>query len=144
MPALHKFAAERTPQSFEAAQIAYRSVCEGWAVWGRQCYELLRAGDVDMDEVAFTNALPWRTASQSAFGKSIARRAAELYARPVVDELQPRIIVAVGKKAADILEYAGLMSPSVVVWSRAQALQPHVVAEREAATRKFTNLLRAE
>ena len=143
MPALHRFAVERTPESFVAAQQAYRSVCEGWAVWGRQCYELLRAGGIGMDEVAFTNALPWRTASQSAFGKAIARRAGELYARPIVDELEPKIIVAVGKKAADILEYAGRMSPAVVVWNRAQALQPHVVAEREAATAKFTSLLRA-
>jgi hypothetical protein len=143
MPALHKFATEKTPQTFHAAQIAYRSVCEGWAVWGRQCDEFLRAAGVGMDEVAFTNALPWRTASQSAFRKPIARRAADLYVRPVVTELQPRIIVAVGKRSADMLEYAGLMSPSVVVWNRAQALQPHVVAEREAATRKFITLLLA-
>jgi len=143
MPALERFVVEKTPESFSAAQVAYRSVCEGWAVWGRQCYELLRAGGIGMEDVAFTNALPWRTASQSAFGKSIARRAASLYTRPVVNELQPKIIVAVGKKSADILEYAGLMSPSVVVWNRAQALQPQVVAEREAATAQFTKLLEA-
>lgn len=141
MPALHRFATERTPLCFHLAQQAYLSVCEGWAVWGRQCYELLRAGGLSMEDVAFTNALPWRTASKAAFGKPIAQRAAELYAQPVVLELQPKIIVAVGKRAAEILEYAGLMSPSVIVWNRAQALTLQVAAEREAAATRFSQLL---
>ena len=141
MPALHKFSAERTPEAFREAQTAYRAVCEGWAIWGRQCYELLRNTGIGMEDVAFTNALPWRTASQSAFKKQIALRAAELYVKPFVLELKPRIIVAVGKKAAEILDYAGLLSDIVVVWNRAQALQPQVVADREAARRKLVKLL---
>jgi hypothetical protein len=141
MPALRRFVTQKTPASFVAAQQAYRSVCEGWAVWGRQCYELLRSSGLDMEDVAFTNALPWRTASQSAFAKHVAKKAAEHYTGPVVRELQPRIIVAVGKKAAQILEYAGLPSASVVTWNRAQALTQSVLAEREAATRQLVELL---
>lgn len=144
MPALFRFATERTPESFEAAQAAYRSVCEGWAVWGRQCQELLDAGGVDTDEIAFTNALPWRTKSQSRFAKAVARQAAELYAKSITQELEPRIIIAVGKRAAEILEYANLMSPAVVVWNRAQALTPQVAAERKLAAEKFAGLLRLE
>lgn len=143
MPALHRFVSDKTPEAFLASQDAYRSVCHGWAVWGRQCFELLRSSDIDMDDLAFTNALPWRTASQAAFGKSIARRAAALYVSPVVAELQPRIIVAVGKRAAEMLELAGLMSPSVVVWNRAQALTPPVMEERKEAASKLLNLLQA-
>lgn len=142
MPPLNEFVAKRSPESFIAAQRAYRQVCQGWAVWGRQCDALLTAGGLNMEDIAFTNALPWRTASKSAFSESIARKAAQLYAGPIVHELNPAIIVAVGKKAAKILEYAGLLSESVVVWNRAQALRPEVVAEREAAAEKFSALLR--
>ena len=96
-----------------------------------------------MEDIAFTNGLPWRTASQSAFSKGIARKAAQLYVAPIVRELQPKVIVAVGKKAAEMLEYAGLLSESVVVWNRAQALRPSVIAEREAAAKKFAVLIGA-
>ena len=143
MPALLEFVMQRTPASFHAAQQAYREVCQGWAVWGRQCDELLSAGGLGMEDIAFTNGLPWRTASQSAFSKGIARKAAQLYVAPIVRELQPKVIVAVGKKAAKMLEYAGLLSESVVVWNRAQALRPSVTAEREAAAKKFSVLIGA-
>ena len=94
-----------------------------------------------MEDIAFTNALPWRTASKAAFGKPTARRAAELYTQSVILELQPKIIVAMGKRAAEMLDYAGLMSPFVVVWNRAQARSQQVAAEREAAAAKFGQLL---
>lgn len=141
MPALRDFIAKRTPESFVSAQKAYRSVCEGWAVWGRQCNELLAAGDIGMEEVAFTNALPWRTATGSGFSKGIARAAARLYVGPVVKELAPRIVIAVGKKSGEMLDYAGYLTESVVVWNRAQALRPQVIADRQAAAAKFAKLL---
>lgn len=144
IPALQEFVEKRTPETFLAAQCAYRRVCQGWAIWGRQCDELLRAGGLEMEDVAFTNALPWRTASQSAFSPAIARRAGLNYAGPVVRELKPRLIVAVGKKAATILAYAGMLSDAVVVWNRAQAMQPSVIAERKAAAEKFARLLRTK
>lgn len=141
LPALASFVGNPTPDAFVVAQRAYKQVCQGWAVWGRQCDILLRDCGLGLEDIAFTNALPWRTASQSAFSRSIACKTAQLYAGPVVRELEPSIIIAVGKKAAEVLGYAGLMSESVVVWNRAQALRPTVIAEREAAVQQFKSLL---
>jgi hypothetical protein len=143
MPALLHFVTQRTPESFQAAQQAYRKVCQGWAVWGRQCDELLSAGGLGMEDIAFTNGLPWRTASQAAFSKAVSRKAAQLYVDPFVRQLQPNVIVAVGKRAAEMLEHAGHLSEAVVVWNRARALRPSVVADREAAAKKFSVLLSA-
>jgi hypothetical protein len=58
MPALSAFVANPIPKTFLVAQRAYREVCQGWAVWGRQCNELLREAGLDMEDIAFTNALP--------------------------------------------------------------------------------------
>src|ERR1039457_3553506 len=57
MPALSAFVANPIPETFIAAQHAYREVCQGWAVWGRQCNELLHAAGLGMEDIAFTNAL---------------------------------------------------------------------------------------
>lgn len=141
LPALELFARLRTAESFASAQKAYRSVCEGWAIWGRQCYELLTAAGLDLEDVAFTNALPWRTRSKSAFSARAAAAAAEIYVQPVVEELGPKIIVAVGKRADEILASSGHMSERVVVWNREQALRPSVIADRENAARKFAQLV---
>ena len=143
MPALATFVTEQTPEAFAEAQRAYKSVCQGWAVWGRQCNELLVAAGLGPEDVAFSNALPWRTNSKSAFSPFVAAQAAALYVQPVVDELAPRIIVALGKKAGQMLTIAQRMTDTVVVWNRAQALQPSVIAEREFAARKFAKLVEA-
>jgi hypothetical protein len=143
MPALHRFAEIRSPQSFLEAQSAYKCVCQSWAVWGRHCAELLTNTGLSIDEIAYSNCLPWRTASESAFDSSTTERAARLYAIPLVEELQPRIIIALGKKAATILGYATITMPSTVVWNRAQALTKSVDEERRNATAQFCALLEA-
>ena len=141
MPALHRFAKFPSPQSFLAAQNAYKGVCRSWHVWGRHCDELLKKAGLSIDQIAYSNCLPWRTASKSAFGDSIAERASRLYAIPLIEELKPRIIVAVGKKAGTILGYATNIMPPMVVWNRAQALTESVEKDRQAATARFCALL---
>jgi hypothetical protein len=143
MPALHRFSEIQSPQSFLEAQSAYKRVCQSWAVWGRHCAELLTKAGLSIDQIAYSNCLPWRTASESAFGSFTAERAATLYAIPLVEELQPRIIIAVGKKAATILDYATIAMPSTVVWNRAQALTRSVDEERRDATAQFCALIEA-
>jgi hypothetical protein len=141
MPFLQQFATERSPEAFMAAQNAYRSVCQGWLIWGRECGAVLQAGNITLDDIAFSNALPWRTGKESRFSKYTARCAATVYAGPLIDELQPNVIVAVGKRVAEVLTYSGHMSDSVVVWNRERAPKPHVLLEREAAKVKLANLL---
>jgi hypothetical protein len=133
MPALKAFAASPTDRAFSVAQSAYLQVCESWPVWDRHCLAILVALGLSANDIAYSNALPWRTASKSAFGPFTSERAATLYAGPLVQELSPRVVVAVGKKAEAILHLARVELPRVIVWNRAQALTQTVAAARAAA-----------
>lgn len=144
MPALEKFVQDHTVSSYLRAQAAYRQVCESWPVWGRQCNELLRSTGLSLDEIAFSNALPWRTASKSRFSPAVAERTAILYVAPLLIDLQPSIVVAVGKRAAGILSLARTSEPlHVIVWNRAQALTKDVAADRVTAAAELRMLLDA-
>lgn len=132
MPALAEFAADPTPERFVAAQRAYRTECVTWPVWRRHCAEVIGAGKLSLDDIAYGNCLPWRTASNSAFSDAVAERAATLYARPLIAELQPKIVIALGKKAAEILRTTEGAPPDLIVWNRAQAATAAVIAERAA------------
>ena len=141
LPALLHFLEERSAQSFVGAQQAYRQVCEGWPIWRRHCSVIIGAGRLSHDDVAYTNCLPWRTASQASFAEVVARRAAELYVRPLIDELKPKVVVALGKKAAEVLSLGRMLDDKVVVWNRAQAATPAVLRDRsEAAMRLLERL----
>jgi hypothetical protein len=138
MPALIRFASNPTSANFADAQAAYRAECETWHVWRRHCKQVIGAGRLSLDQVAYSNSLPWRTGSQSRFDDSVAERAAALYALPLIEELKPKLVVAMGKRAAEILRAAGQALPPVIVWNRAQAATESVLRERiNAAARVF-------
>jgi hypothetical protein len=143
MSALRSFAERPSPESFRKAQSAYRAVCEFWPVWGQHCSALLTDVGLSIDHIAYSNCLPWRTASQSKFVVSVARSAARLYALPLIKELDPRIIVAVGKRAATILGYSNVDLPPVVTYTREQAAKKSVVRAREEALAQLSALLAA-
>ena len=132
MPAILRFAQSPTEENFAAAARAYMRECQRWPVWRNHCAEVIGAGKLSLDEIAYSNCLPWRTASQSGFSDDTARKAAELYVRPLVEELNPRVIVAMGKqRVAPILHMTGLLLPPVIIWNRSQA--PTEAARRERA-----------
>ena len=133
MPMLKRFASEPTEENFLRAQKAHHDACETWFIWGRECNELLTRGRLHMDDIAFSNALPWRTKSEAGFARSVERLAAEHYVRPLLDELQPRIVVAVGKKVERMLNDAGPCTAAVVVWNRARALSQALREDRHRA-----------
>ena len=137
MPALVAFSADPTPVTFVAAQAAYRAECQTWHVWKRHCSEILGAGRLSFDDIAYSNCLPWRTGSNSAFSESVAKKAAVLYAYPLIDELKPSVTIAVGKRAAEILHLGGRPPPGLIVWNRAQAATDAVREERAEAAREI-------
>ncbi len=141
MPALHQFAHDLTPRSFVEAQQAYRAVCSTWPIWSRHCTEVIGAGRLSLDEIAYSNCLPWRTASQSGFDDSVAQQSATLYAYPLIQELKPRLILAMGKKATTILGLAGKPLPPIITWNRAQAATDAVRRERAGAAAEIFGLL---
>ncbi len=141
MPALHRFAADLSAVSFVEAQNAYKSVCQSWSVWQRHCSEVIGAGKLSLEDIAYSNALPWRTASESNFDDAVGEKAAKNYAYPLIEEHQPRVIVAMGKKAAKILGLGGKSFPTLIVWNRAQVATPSVEQERGAAAKKIFHII---
>ena len=131
MPAVVRFAEMPTRENFIAAQAAYRAECETWPVWRRHCKEVIGAGKLSLDQVAYSNCLPYRTGSNSAFQDAVAAKAAELYARPLIAELQAKLVIALGKRAAEILGLAGPIPAKVITWNRTQAATAAVIADRE-------------
>lgn len=133
MPALIAFAADPTPDRFAIAQRAYQAECAGWHVWKRHCSEAIGAGRLSLDEIAYSNCLPWRSGSNSAFSDHVAERAAMLYAYPLIEELKPSVVVALGKRAAEILQIGGKPPPNLITWNRAQAATSTVLRDRAEA-----------
>jgi hypothetical protein len=61
MPALVRFAEDPTSENFAQAQRAYKSECVSWHVWRNHCKEVIGAGKLSLEEIAYANCLPWRT-----------------------------------------------------------------------------------
>jgi len=141
MPALHKFADNLSPVAFLEAQNAYKSVCQSWPVWRRHCSEVIGAGRLSLEDIAYANALPWRTGSESNFDDAIGKKAATQYAYPLIEELQPRVIIAMGKKAARILSFGGKSFPNLIVWNRAQVATTSVQQERVRAASQIFRMI---
>jgi uracil-DNA glycosylase len=91
---------------------------------------VIGAGKLSFEEIAYSNCLPWRTGSKSNFADEVADNALKFYALPLIQELTPRVIVAMGKRAAAILETADREIPEVITWTRAQAATESVKRER--------------
>jgi len=141
MPALVQFAQHPSHESFIRAQQAYKVECQTWHIWKRHCNEVIGAGKLSLEEIAYSNCLPWRTDSDSAFGDAVGERAATLYAHPLIEELRPLIVIAMGKTAANILRCTGKQLPHLIVWNRAQAPNPAVLEARDAAAAEVFHVL---
>jgi hypothetical protein len=138
MPALRNFSRNPTEENYTDASCAYMAECQRWPLWKRHCAEVIGAGKLEFDQIAYSNCLPWRTASKSDFEDFVARKAAELYVRPLIDELKPSVIIAMGKRASYILNMTGFSPSKIVTWNRAQAARAAVLRDRAlAATRVF-------
>ena len=145
MPALIQFAQNPTPENFTKAQHAYKAECQTWHIWNNHCSEVIGAGKLSLEEIAYSNCLPWRTGSNSAFGDVVAEKAATLYAHPLIEELQPTVVIALGKTAGNILNFARKEVHHFIVWNRARAPTPVVLKERaEAAAEVFRVLGRGQ
>jgi hypothetical protein len=142
MPALYEFCAHPTIANFIRAQRKYEEVCSAWRLWGTECQALLADSGLRSSDVAFTNALPYRTGSVAAFPRAVAENAAKHYVASYITELKPKIIVSLGKRASEILSYAGgAVTAEEVVWNRARAPTAGVLVQRQAALSQLFQLL---
>lgn len=142
MPQLRAFAAQPTPESFVAASRSYCEACVKWPIWTRHCAPILKSGRLDFSEIAYANALPWRTASQAKFDADVAANAALLFAGPLINELEPKVVIALGKRASDVIGGTVHFPAKIFVWNRAQAATSAVVADRERTARAIMDHLR--
>jgi hypothetical protein len=142
MPVLARFAQDPTERNFTDAGTAYKNECPNWRFW-THCAEVIRAGNLTFEEIAYSNCLPWRTASGSGFSREVARNAAERYVRPLIEELKPSLIVAMGKmKVAPILRMTGVTLPRLIIWNCARAPTSTVRQERADAVDEILRFLR--
>jgi hypothetical protein len=141
MPALVTFAHDPTKENFANASVACQTECQHWPLWKRHCSEIIGAGKLSLDDIAYSNCLPWRTESRSNFDLKVALKAAQLYALPLIEELKPRLIVALGKRANFILNLAGGQLPRIIVWNRAQAATATVLQDRASAAAQILSFV---
>jgi hypothetical protein len=141
MPSIRQFAEDPTEKNFVDASNAYQAECKHWPIWKRHCSEIVGAGKLSIDDIAYSNCLPWRTESQSNFDDSVARKAAQLFAAPLIEELKPKVIIALGKRANAILRMADAIPAHIITWNRAQAMTPAVRQERSGAAALIFQLL---
>lgn len=90
MPAILRFAQNPTESTYAQATLAYMNECRSWPVWKHHCAEVIGAGKLSFDKIAYSNSLPWRTASKSSFSDRVAKKTAERYVRPLIEELYQR------------------------------------------------------
>lgn len=134
MPAMYDFDREPTEQNFVAASRAYQTGFETWGPRQLRCSELFGPGKLAASDVAYATCLPWRTGSKPPFTDDVMRKAATLFLRPLIEDLAPAIIVAMGKTdVPKFLQMTGLRMPPVIPWNRSQATTSAALGERKAA-----------
>jgi hypothetical protein len=141
MPMFIQFARDPSPETFTSAQRAYQGECSTWHIWRRHCAEITGAGKLSLDEIAYSNTLPWRTGSESSFDDAVAEPAAKLYAHPLIDELEPSVVICLGKRAAEIVRIGNPQLPHTIVWNRAQAATSVVLLDRKRAADEVFSVL---
>lgn len=89
--------------AFEAINTLFLPLLKTWNVW-RIVQPCLEAAGVDLFQAAYLNAVPYRTREDKVPSVAAKQAAWRLATGPALDVLQPGTIVALGKKAGDVLE----------------------------------------
>jgi hypothetical protein len=88
--------------NFRRINVEFASILPRWNLW-RILKPTLDAAGVGLDDIAYLNAVPYRTRGDAA-PKAHAKDAAwRLVTGPTLEVLRPRLLIALGKKAGDIM-----------------------------------------
>lgn len=88
---------------FNRVNAQFASTLLSWNLW-RIVEPTLDAANVSLSEIAYMNAVPYRTRNNE-MPKANAREAAwQLVTGPALEALQPKMLIALGKKAGRIVE----------------------------------------
>lgn len=88
--------------AFKAVNRAFVTIVRGWNVW-LVIYEGLLATGFSIEEVAYLNAVPYRTRQNKTPPVAAQAAAWEKVTRPLLSALDPKLILALGKPAGEIL-----------------------------------------
>lgn len=94
---------ERAGEAFRHSSDVWMRLQRGHNIW-RIVGPILGATGESVDEVSFINILPFRTRNDAAAPVKVLRKAWEMASGRQVSALQPRRIIALGKKAWDVLD----------------------------------------
>jgi hypothetical protein len=86
----------------DALSAAFPAIVRGWNLW-RILGPTIDAAGSSLDEIAYLNCVPYRTRGDRMPRVSAQRAAWELTTQPILESLQPRLILALGKKAGGVL-----------------------------------------
>lgn len=142
MPKLNRFRDEPSGETFQFASTAFAEACRNWPVWRRFCGELFGEDKLSLDQVAYSNCLPWRTATEARYSDETAERAVHHYVLPLITELKPKIVIALYRRVARILEMNDRQIEGLITWNGARAPTEAVRLEREDTARKILRRLR--
>lgn len=105
-PTLQRFRDAQDPaltlDTFEAVNTLFLPLLKTWNIW-RIVQPCLEAAGVELPQAAYLNAVPYRTRGDQTPSVGAKQAAWRLATGPALDALQPGMIVALGKKAGDVL-----------------------------------------
>jgi len=137
MPALHRFVAEPTEVTYEAASLAQAKAFPNWLA-SKEIGPILEAEGLTTNDVAYANASPYRAGNgeaKDAFpNQRRIRAAADAWLSPLLRALMPRVVLAHGQVAANVLVHCTF--PTVpIVYNRNRNLRARSAANAEFVTR---------
>lgn len=89
--------------SFELVNSTFEPIVQRWNLW-RILGPTIEAAGYDLNQVAYLNAVPYRTRGDKKPPVHAQREGWNLVTRPNLDMLKPNKIVALGKKVGSVLD----------------------------------------
>lgn len=117
---LRAFYEHPTPETYRAASEAYMKACPTFRFWQQDCFPILKAVGLTLDDIAFVNSLPWRSSRGTKLTTRQREACAARVVGPVLDDLCPRLVIALVKsQTTKILNLCGwrLGDERIVPWN---------------------------
>jgi hypothetical protein len=132
IPRLQAFAEAPSVDSYAAACEAHRQECTDWSIWKKHCGKFVRPGKLAIDEIAFTNCVPWRARNKWEVPLDVIDASAKSYVSLYLEELDPILIVAFGRFVPKVLDRMARRPWGVIHWNMDRNRSLVESAHREA------------
>ena len=99
----------------------------------RLIHAIMNALNSAADDMAFLNVLPFRTRNDAAAGSAVLRRAWATATSHQVTALQPKRIIALGRKAYDALTAVGATNQYEVIYLKRAIGDSYITPQAQAA-----------